>query len=279
MRVVEYDPSRRPAIADLMGRVWGARPDERELTWLYEENPVRPASVLLAEDGGTCIATVAIAFARMRIGGEALEVGMPLRVATDPAYRGRGIFARLEAENEERARTLGIRLLLTVPNAASTPVFLDRLGWHRLPPLRVWARLRLRRPALRGARLVERVAEPPPPAGTGDRVLRDSAWLDWRFVEAPRPYRIVEGGGYAVTGQRGRVGVVACVEGDLFGQASAVADGRMLVAAPPPCRRSSYLRAGYLPTRRSLTLLGKALVPGQSLPAAPHLELGDLDFL
>jgi hypothetical protein len=215
----------------------------------------------------------------MAIAGEAVEVGMPLRVATDPAYRGQGIFGRMQAENEERVRSLGIPLLLTVPNAASAPVFLDRLGWRRLPSLRVWARLRLRRPRLRHARVVERFGDAPGVSGGGDRVLRDAAWLNWRVADSPRRYTLLEGGGYAATGRRGRVGVVACVEGALLGDVSAVADGRLLVAAPPPWRRGAYVRAGFLPTRRTLTLLGKALAPGRDVPAQPHFELGDLDFL
>jgi GNAT superfamily N-acetyltransferase len=139
VKVVEYDASRRAEVADLMGRVWGKRPVEDELAWFYEENPVRPASVLLAEEGGKTIATAAISFVRMTIGSEELEVGMPLRVATDPDYRGRGVFGKLQAENEERVAALGVQLLLTVPNAASAPVFLSRLGWARLPSVRVWA--------------------------------------------------------------------------------------------------------------------------------------------
>ena len=43
----------------------------------------------------------------MAIGGEEVEVGMPLRVATDPAYQGRGIFAKLQAANEERVAEHG----------------------------------------------------------------------------------------------------------------------------------------------------------------------------
>ena len=55
VRVVEYDPSRRADVADLMGRVWGERPDESELEWFYERNPVRPASVLLGEEDGSVV--------------------------------------------------------------------------------------------------------------------------------------------------------------------------------------------------------------------------------
>ena len=50
MQVVEYDPSRRADGAELMGGVWGKRPSDEELAWFYEGNPVRPASVLLAEE-------------------------------------------------------------------------------------------------------------------------------------------------------------------------------------------------------------------------------------
>jgi hypothetical protein len=53
----------------------------------------------------------------------------------------------------------------------------------------------------------------------------------------------------------------------------------MLVAAPPPWLRGRYLRAGFLPTHRSFTVLGKSLDPALALPARPHFELGDLDFL
>jgi GNAT superfamily N-acetyltransferase len=275
--IVEYGPSRRVGVAELMGRVWGERPDEQELEWFYERNPVRPASVLLAEEDDRVVGTVAIAFQRMAIGGEELEVGMPLRVATDPEYRGRGIFARLQAANEERARELGLRLLLTVPNAASAPVFLERLGWKPLPSLRIWARLKLWRGRLH-ARTVDRLGSDAAAGdGGGDRVLRDPAWLNWRFAEAPRPYTLLAGDGYAVVGRRDRVAVVAAVQGDLLDDVAATVRERALIALPPPWEQRRYLRAGYVPTPRTLTLLGKSL--GHAVPERPHFELGDLDFL
>ena len=278
MQVVEYDPARRADLAALMERVWGHRPAEAELEWFYERNPVRPASVLLGEEDGKLVATVAIAFVRMTIGDEALEVGMPLRVATDPDYQGRGIFGRLQAANEERVRKLGVRLLLTVPNAASTPVFVDRLAWQPLPPLRVWARLRLGLRTPR-QRVVERFVPRPAAAGGPDRVLRDGDWLNWRFADSPAPYTLLEGGGYGVAGRRGRIGVVAAVEGELLGDTGDLAGGPAVIAAPPPWQRLPYARGGFVPTHRTLTVLGKSLDRGQPVPAAPHFELGDLDFL
>jgi GNAT superfamily N-acetyltransferase len=275
VNISEYDPSRRADVADLMERVWGERPDEAELEWFYERNPVRPASVLLGEEDGKVVATVAISFQRMSIAGEEVEVGMPLRVATDRDYQGRGIFARLQAANEERVAGMGVRLLLTVPNEASAPVFLKKLGWSPLPPLRVWARLKVLPSRSRSSRVerFDRASE----AGRGDRVLRDAAWLNWRFADAPRDYELLAGDGYAAVGRRGRIGVVAAVAGDLLGDAAAVAAGPVVVAAPPPCETRRYALGGYVPTPRTFTVLGRSL--GHPVPARPHFELGDLDFL
>jgi predicted N-acetyltransferase YhbS len=283
VRIVEYDPSRRADVADLMERVWGGRPDESELAWFLERNPVRPASVLLAEEDGRVVGSVAMSFLRMSIGGEELEVGMPVRLATDPDYRGRGVFAELQAANEERSRDLGLRLLLIVPNAASSPILIGRLGWQKLPGLRVWARGRVL-PARPRARRIERFPPQLPPAGSagaGDRVLRDPGWLNWRFADSPTRYELLAGpgAGYAVARRRGRFGVVAAVEGSPVRDATAAAGGFVVVAAPPPWQRSRYARAGYLPTRRRFSMLGKSLHPDQPVPAHPHLELGDLDFL
>jgi GNAT superfamily N-acetyltransferase len=105
-----------------MLRVWGERPGEAELEWFYERNPVRPALVLLAEEDGKVVGSVAIS------SGASGSVGFAVDLATDPAYRGRGIFSELMAASEERVRDLGVRLLLTVPTPASARVLLGRLG-------------------------------------------------------------------------------------------------------------------------------------------------------
>lgn len=185
MRVVEYGPERRGDVAGLMGRVWGKTPDEAELEWFYERNPVRPASVLLAEDGGRVVGSVALSFQPLA-GGIA---GFAVHLATDPAQRGRGVFSELQAENEARARAAGVPLLLTVPTAQSARILEGRLGWSRLPSLRLRARPWPRRvPAGRVASL-------------GD------AYLDWRFAAAPREYALYADG--TVVGRRGRISYVA----------------------------------------------------------------------
>lgn len=268
MRVAEYGPSRRADIADLIARVWGERPEEGELEWFYERNPVRPASVLLAVEDGRVVGSVAIGFQRMTIDGHEQVVGSAVHLATDPGYRGRGVFSRLQRENEERVREAGVGLLLVVPNSESAPILTGRLGWHTLAPLRVWARP--------GA--LPAFDSGPRAADAGDRVLRDAAWLRWRFVDAPRPYTVIDRGAGTAVARRGRVGKVAMVEGSGLREAVRAAGGAAVIAAPPPWERRRYLAAGFLPTPKTFTLLGKSL-DGRPLPERPHLELGDLDFV
>jgi GNAT superfamily N-acetyltransferase len=276
VRIVEYGPDRRSDVAELMQRVWGKRPPDEELEWLYERNPVRPASVLLAEEDDRVVGSVAISFLRMSIGGEEVEVGMPIGLATDPAAQGRGVFSRLQEANEERVRELGIRLLLIVPNAASTRVLVGRLGWRELPSLRVWARVRVlpRRARARRMTLFDPIAE----GHAREGVLRDAAWLNWRFARAPREYRSFERGeAYAVYGRarRGVAFVAASRGGAVDDSLGAVAGPVVIATAPPP----GALLSGFVPTPRTFTVLGKALHPAQELPERPRFELGDLDFM
>jgi predicted N-acetyltransferase YhbS len=274
MRIVEYDPERRSELADLTARVWGRRTSEAELEWFYDGNPVAPASVLLAEEDGRVVGSAAISFLRMSIGGEEVKAGMPVHLATDPGYRRRGIFVALQTANEERARAAGAQVLFVIPTPPSASVLRGRLGWTPLPPLRVWARPLV--PHSRRARQVERFDSQVTSScsdGPGDRVLRDPAWLNWRFADAPRVYTLLADGGYAALGRRGPLGVLAAAAGLLT-----TPHGVVGVSAPPPWRHRRYARAGWLPTPRTFTLLGKSLDPALPLPARPHFELGDLDF-
>jgi GNAT superfamily N-acetyltransferase len=279
VRVVEYDPSRRADVADLMGRVWGKRPDEEELAWFYERNPVRGASVLLAEEDGRTVGTTALSFVPMAIGGEPVEVGMAVRLATDPGYRGRGIFAGLVAEHEQVAQGLGIKLLLSVTNDASTPILVGKLGWSKLAPVRVWARTKLLHTKVFAPSVARFESDPPLPATSGDRVVRDASWLNWRFVEGPGIYTRLIRDGYAVTGRWRGCGVVAAMVGDLFRDAVSSAGRPMVLAAPPPSERWRYAAAGFAPTPKTFTVVGKSLDPSVAVPDRPHFELGDLDFL
>ncbi len=280
MKVVEYDPSRRADVADLMGRVWGERPDEEELAWFYEENP-GAARLGAARRGGREDGRHGGDQLRpMSIGGERLEVGMPLRVATDPDYRGRGIFAELQAANEERVRGLGVRLLLTVPNAASTPVFLDHLGWSAAAVApRLVAVAARERPAARERRRALRPRAAPLAGrrrpGASRRRLAELALRRLADPLHAARRRRLRGRRPPRTARRGRRRRGRPPRRRSAAAGAPVADrGAAAVAAPALHPRGATSRR----TGR-FTLLGKSLQPGQAVPAQPHFELGDLDFL
>jgi len=127
VQIVDYGPERRSDLADLVGRVSGRRPEEAELEWFFERNPVRPASVLLAEDEGRVVGTVALGFVRMALGGELVDVGMPMRVATDPELRGRGVgrllYERFFAVAREHSRS--------VVRCVTAPINERSVAFHR----------------------------------------------------------------------------------------------------------------------------------------------------
>ena len=238
-----------------MERVWGTRPAEAELEWFYERNPVRPASVLLGEEDGKVVATVAIAFVRMSIGGEAIEVGMPLRVATDPAYQGRGIFRELAGRERgagARARRSGCCSPCRTPPRRPCSSNGSAGRRCRRSASGRGARLRLRTPRPRRRSTGSAPAIVAPPGGP-DRVLRDAAWLNWRFADAPTPYTLLEGGGL-----RGRRAAADASASSRPSRASCSGRPASRPAGParsPRRRRGSarrYSLAGYVPTHEVL---------------------------
>src|SRR4051812_9036348 len=187
-----------------MERVWRTPQDQAELAWWHEQ----PGTTTLVESDGTrLVGAVSMTLVRMLLRGEEVLAGIATRLATDPEHRGRGVFSRLQRESERGAEAAGARLLLVVPNAESRPIFLERLGWSELEPIRV----RMRLLAGRRAPEVDRLAPLPPREGG---VIRDAAYLAQRFGP-PRRYRLFQDErGYLALGRRGRVGVVAATGGD-----------------------------------------------------------------
>ena len=246
-----YDPAQRSELAALMGRVWGTSPHEAELAWWHE---APGTTTLVAPDGDRLAGAVSMSLVRILIGGEETRVGVATRLATDPAHRGKGVFGELQRASEQRAEAAGARLLLVVPNTASRPIFVARLGWTALEPLRLRVRLL---PGRRAPQVPE--LRPLPPREGG--LIRDGDYLRWRFG-GPRSYRLYQDErGYLAVGRRGRGSFVAATAGDspLPGAALAL----------PPTRG--------LPLPKTFALLGRSL--GAPLPRRLSLELGDLDFL
>jgi predicted N-acetyltransferase YhbS len=241
-----YTPAQRDELAALLERVWGAPQERDELAWWHEQPQ---ATTLLERDGDRVVGAVTMSLVTLQLRGEAVPAGIATRLATDPQSRGKGVFARLQRESEARAEAAGARLLLVVPNAASKPIFLGKLGWSELEPLRVRFRPL---PGRRAPEVAALRALPPREGG----LVRDDAYLAWRFG---RRYRFFQDErGYLAQGRRGPLNVVAATGGD-----------------PPLPGRALATRG--LPTPKAFSVLARSL--GEPLPPRVGLELGDLDFL
>ncbi len=256
---VRYTPDQRSALVSLLARVGTTQLSDEEFAWWFDRNPAGEGIVSLAVDGGEVVGVAAMSFFRTALNGVETRLAIPVNVATDPRYRGQGVFSTLERKNETAAAESGSPLTVTFPNGASYPIFMSRLGWIDLPRLRLWARplrpgavLRyaLGRPGQRGGlrapdadprsicglqvRLVDRFGPEldelgrRAATGYGSHFVRDAEYFNWRYLDSPRDYRCFGAFrnddlvGVAVVGHTFKHGVSAGFLADLV----AAPDGR-----------------------------------------------------
>jgi len=262
-----YTPDQRAALVSLLARVGTTQLSDEEFAWWFERNPAGEGIVSLAVDAGEVVGVAAMSFFRTALDGAVTRLAIPVNVATDPRYRGQGVFSILERENEVAAADTGAPLTVTFPNAASYPIFVHRLGWIDLPRLRLWARP-LRAGAVvryalgrRGERGGLGVPDGSPrtigglevrpvdrfgsdfdelgrraAAGYGSHFVRDAEYFNWRYLDSPRDYRCFGAyrdgrlGGVAVVGHTFKHGVSAGFLADLVAEPDATAAIRALVS-------------------------------------------------
>lgn len=264
----------------LMESAYGSAPAESELDWWLNGNPLG-SQLRVEDDGGD-----GMSLFRVAVDGEERVAGFVVHAVTAPHARGRGVFSRLQRANETWAAEQGAWLALGFTTAPATRVLIGRLGWELLARPRVWARLRGRRGArLRGdeigafAQRHEQLE-----LGGPAHLLKDAGWLNWRYGDSPRPYRLVEArGGYAVVGigrHRRLVAGAICehVGGRAPLRAAVQAVEAPVVFALPGARTALYASLGFAPTPWRLNLTGRRLVPEAPLPHEWSLSLGDTDF-
>ena len=295
--LVPYDASRCDDYLGLLGEAWGGgalRGDAFD--WWFDGNPAGSLRSIALMDG-EAVGAAGHTFQRFVVDGSERLVQFSVHAATTPRARGLGIFRALELRHEEQGRELGSGFVLGFASAPTHPIFLGPLGWTQIDWRRVWARpLPIGR---KRARSLERFGERHEAVAASvaprlrNHVLRDSRYLNWRYVESPREYRLLEseGGGFAVVGftRRSRLRLALLMEligeeediGVLLGGALAAARGSAaLLAVPSPVLpRSRLLRHGFIPTRTRLDLIGKGLAePLDSRSEAWTVSLGDTDF-
>jgi GNAT superfamily N-acetyltransferase len=306
---VAYEPSQRDAVRGLMAEVWGESATAADFEWWYERNPTGPQVLSLVVDDGRVAGASGMSHFRMRLGGEERTIAFALDAATHPDYRGRGLWSILERHNEDACAQAGAAAVLGFTNPVAGPILVGKLGWRDLARLRLWARplsLRATESELRdgGGETLDRFddeAEDVYRRASSDwaaHLVRSADYLNWRFAESPRPYRILAErrggrleGWVVVTHKRfqGRaVGAVAdlvAVDGgaarSLLRRAARSVRGQALVALVNRPDRASFLAAGFVPSHKTIRFIGKPLAEGVELPAernAWHLALGDADI-
>jgi hypothetical protein len=224
----------------------------------------------------------------MVLRGQEQVASFSVHATTHPSMRGQGIFAALEAKHEREAEEQGVAVVLAFASAPTAPIFLGPLGWTEIGRLRIWVRPVTRRVDGAGAGLdVAGDAA----AGWPNHVVRDERHLAWRYVDSPRGYvRLGAAEGYAVVWpskpHRGRtIAVLADLVAPaeevpaLLRRAARASRARMLFALPAPEQRGAFLRSGFVPTNRTLHLMGRALAGTLDTdPRAWRFTLGDTDF-
>jgi GNAT superfamily N-acetyltransferase len=282
-----YTPEDRGDYLALLDEAWGHQGlTGDEFDWWFLRNP-NGSLMSVARIDGRVVGVAGHTLLRMVLGGEEQPASFSVHATTLPEARGLGIFRELERKHEREAEERGVAVVLAFASAPTAPIFLGPLGWTEIGRFRIWARPIARRGSAAGVPSLE--VEGDAAAGWPNHVVRDTAQLAWRYLDSPRGYVVARSGdGYAVVRpakpHRGRtIAVLADLAGsDVHGlllAAARVSRARVLFALPAPRQHGAFLRAGFLPTNRTLHFMGKALAGRLDTdPAAWRFTLGDTDF-
>lgn len=223
--VEDSSPAVIANVRGLLARVFpkASHLDDAYLRWDYAENPDGPALLVNARRGDAVVAHWAGQALRARVAGEEARGVLVHHLCTHPDHRGRGLFRALARRAEEAARERGLRFIVAVANANSTPGFLGSLGFQHV-----------------GA-LDARLGPGAPPPSRAPEPVFERRWseetLAWRLACPGRRYRRVDDphGGAGVVAATGIPGIRAWL-----GEAGGAAV-QALPAAPRRARLTLWL--------------------------------------
>ena len=283
------------------------------LTWQYWDNPFGAPVVWLWEDAGRVVGHYAVVAYQGMVGARPGRIGIGIDAAVDPDYQGRRLFGPMAAALYEHALAGGFDVIVCYPNEHSVRG-VARQGYRELGLLRTrllplqpeWFARRtglpapvlapavavLRARARRGLGSVQTAevdAVPPdadllwaqlePEVVSG--VVRDGAWLRWRYVDrpGPSPYRIFtarrdgELRGLAVTTEQQQHGATFTYLLELL-----AVDDRAARAVVDAVARASPGSAGVLSATLPGTALARRAAAAGLLPVPQRLEEKQLHF-
>lgn len=254
------DEAGLPDLAELSS---GHRMDLDFWRWLFRDNPAGEAPIYFADDHGTLAGHYSIVPFRLRIQGRETIASQGLEAMTHPDYRRQGIMLALAERAYADAARDGVDLIYGFPNTNSIGGFLKHLEFFATEALPVvvrpldlprllahqrgeglqarwggavgqwgWDQLWPLQPAAAGVKVTEVDAFPAEVdalcqrvlAGIPNGVIRDRAFLQWRYCDHPvRKYRVYlvhrdgELRGFCVSGRFDFRGLEIGVLLDLFG--------------------------------------------------------------
>jgi GNAT superfamily N-acetyltransferase len=312
--VSDFHAAQRAEFLGLMRDVYGEAMSEAEFDWFFERNPAGGRIVSVADDGEGVAGVLAMSPSRAVVEGEEQLVAFAVHAVTHPRSRGKGIFSTLELRNEELAAQAGATLALGFTNPMAGPILVGKLGWRDLYRLRLWVRmLRPLRALRRRPDLVaqsHKVGLPPGRGGAlerfteaqerawravlprwGNCLVRDAAYLNWRYLDAPADYRaFASPNGYAVLGHAVQKGLSAAVVCDLVGSPRearsllrrCLREARggvdVVVGVPAPGQHAAWLSLGFVPSPQTIRVIGKPLSESARLTERWHFSPGDTDI-
>lgn len=137
LEIVPLGEEQLDDLAHFMRAHGNAHAEAEHLRHWYLGNPTGSSSVMLGLLNGRVVGMATTNDHYFNGPDGRALVAMPQKVLTDASLRGQGIFGNLYKASEEVGRRKGVGFFLTVTNAASTPIFLQRFGYQRLPSPRM----------------------------------------------------------------------------------------------------------------------------------------------
>ena len=285
--LASYGPAQRDDYLRLLHDAWA---DDTlsgdEFDWWFGRNPAG-SLMSVARDDRQVLGVAAHSLYRAVLGGEEQLASFSVHATTVPAARGRGIFVALERKHEQEAQARGVAVVLAFASAPTIPLFLGPLGWTEIARYRIWAR------ALpfggKRAEPIEAFEGGDAAAGWPNHLVRDAAYLNWRYLESPRDYAAFRtDGGYAVLGHKRHRGRDVALVADLAGPVRPALRASLagIEARHTPRLRGACARPGggvpllrLRPDSALAQLHGQgARGPARSRPHAWRFTLGDTDF-
>jgi len=285
---------------------WGAGDWDGFYHWKHFENPFGESPTWIAEDDGRVVGLRVFMRWRFDYDGRTVQAVRAVDTATDPGYRGKGLFTALTLGALPELRAEGVEMVFNTPNTLSRPGYL-KMGWQDVRTInpvlrptslrRLPAVLRSRVPADHwplqitvGRSVDEWLAAdagavlPGARSKSGLRTMIDVDFARWRFGSPLQPSRVVGGGDVvAVVQARRRGQVTELVRMASWGEPGAI--DRLLVATarevgadvvirlgPAKWRRGFFRVPGTGPRLTCLMLADEPVPPADQW----HLFMGDI---